>query len=83
MELARLQPEWMDLQTLGAYASVSDKTLRSWIHSARDPLPANQRGNKLYVKRAVFDVWMERQKLKKKAVDLNRMVEKIVTSVRR
>jgi len=82
MEPAKLQFEWMDLRTLRAYASVSEKTLRSWIHSGGDPLPARQRGNKLYVKRTVFDNWMERQKLKKKKVDLKQIVEEIVTSVR-
>jgi hypothetical protein len=50
---------WMDLSRLATYASVCEKTLRSWIRAADNPLPASQRGTKLYVKRDVYDKWLQ------------------------
>lgn len=75
-------PEWMDMRRLTAYASVSERTLRSWIHRLRDPLPASQVGGKIRVRRATFDAWMERQNVPKQ-VDVSRIVEEIVNSVSR
>jgi hypothetical protein len=49
---------WMDLSRLAIYASVCEKTLRSWIRAADNPLPAAQRGTKLYVNRDVYDKWL-------------------------
>jgi excisionase family DNA binding protein len=49
---------WMDLRTLAEYSSVGEKTLRKWIHAGENPLPAAQRGKKLYVNRAAFDEWL-------------------------
>jgi hypothetical protein len=50
---------WMDLRTLAKYACVCEKTLRSWIRAAENPLPASQPGKaKLYVHRDVYDKWL-------------------------
>jgi hypothetical protein len=73
--------EWMDLKRLSEYACASEKTLRSWIHSATHPLPASQRGTKLYVRRRDFDDWMSRHQVRTKAVEIDRIVEDIVSSV--
>jgi hypothetical protein len=51
---------WMDLRTLAAYGCVCQKTLREWIRSIHDPLPAFQRGNKLYVYRIEYDKWLRK-----------------------
>ena len=50
--------EWMDLHGLTRYASVSERTLRGWIRRPINPLPAVQVGNKLLVKRSIFDDWL-------------------------
>jgi excisionase family DNA binding protein len=50
--------EWLDLRALTEYACVSKRTLREWIHSFENPLPAIQVGNKLLVKKSVFDEWL-------------------------
>jgi hypothetical protein len=76
------QPEWLDLKRLSVYACTSEKTLRSWIHAPTDPLPASQRGNKIYVRKAVFDAWMQRQAVANKALaQINRIVDEVVGSV--
>lgn len=49
---------WMDLSRLATYASVCEKTLRSWIRAADNPLPAHRRGTKWYVSRDVYDKWL-------------------------
>jgi Helix-turn-helix domain len=71
----------MDLKTLEKYACASERTLRDWIHSPTDPLPASQRGGKIRVSRRAFDLWMERQPVRA-AEDVNRIVKEIVGSVR-
>jgi excisionase family DNA binding protein len=51
--------EWMDLKGLTHYASVSERTLREWIHRAINPLPAVRVGTKILVRKTVFDQWLE------------------------
>jgi excisionase family DNA binding protein len=50
--------EWLDIKALTEYACVSERTLREWIHRSSNPLPAVQVGNKLLVKKSVFDEWL-------------------------
>jgi len=71
--------EWLDLQRLTGYVAVSNRTLRAWIHSPVDPLPAVRVGTKILVRRSEFDAWMERHRIKQ--VDFGRMVEEIVEAV--
>jgi hypothetical protein len=56
--------EWLDLRRLRAHALVSDRTLRSWIHSPVDPLPAVRVKGKIFVRRYVFDTWLEHHTIK-------------------
>lgn len=67
--------EWMDLRRLQDYATVSERTLRSWIHSADRPLPACRVGAKIMVKRSEFDAWMEKHRIQSVALE---SVESIV-----
>jgi excisionase family DNA binding protein len=71
--------EWLDLRRLRDYAAVSNRTLRAWIHSPVDPLPAVRVGTKILVRRSEFDAWMELHRIK--PVDLGGMVEEIVEAV--
>jgi excisionase family DNA binding protein len=50
--------EWLDLHALTAYACISQRTIREWIHRPTNPLPAARVGGKLLVKRSVFDQWV-------------------------
>lgn len=51
-------PEWMDLRALTQYATVSERTLRKWIHAAQLGLPAIRRDGKILVNRRTFDAWL-------------------------
>ena len=70
---------WLDLRRLRDYGSVSNRTLRAWIHLPTDPLPAVQVGTKILVRRLEFDAWMERHRIKQ--VDLGGIVGEIVEAV--
>jgi excisionase family DNA binding protein len=58
-----LEREWLDVRALTQYASVSERTLRDWVHRPTNPLPAAQVGNKLLVSRAAFDEWLKAHKV--------------------
>ena len=64
-----LSREWLDLRELTLYAAVSERTLRSWIHAPGNPLPSVQVGRKILVRRAEFDSWLERHRVKQVDVD--------------
>jgi excisionase family DNA binding protein len=70
---------WLDLRRLREYATVSNRTLRTWIHSPVDPLPAVRVGTKILVRRSEFDAWMERHRVR--TVDLGCIVEEMVEAV--
>ena len=70
---------WLDLRRLREYATVSERTLRAWIHSQVNPLPAVRVGTKILVRRSEFDAWMERHRIKQ--VDLGCIVEEMVEAV--
>lgn len=50
--------EWLDIRGLTQYASISQRTIREWIHRDSNPLPAVQVGNKLLISRTAFDKWL-------------------------
>jgi excisionase family DNA binding protein len=58
-----VETEWLDLRGLTRYASVSERTLRDWVHRSTNPLPAAQVGNKLLVSRTAFDEWLKAHKV--------------------
>ena len=71
--------EWLGLGELTAYAAVSERTLRKWIHWPSDPLPAVQVGGKILVRRRDFDNWLERHPVQPAdSVDVDGMVEDIL-----
>ena len=55
--------EWLDLRALTKYASVSERTMRHWIHRIANPLPAVRVGSKILVRRSEFDRWLENHRL--------------------
>ncbi len=72
--------QWLDLQALTQYACVSNRTLRTWINSAHDPLPASRIGGKILVRRRDFDGWLEAHRLTT-ADRVNAIVEQLVTEL--
>ncbi len=74
--------EWLGLRRLSAYADVSERTLRTWIHSPFDPLPACQVGGKILVRRRDFDGWIEQHKIKPFAAEeVDKIVREVVEGV--
>jgi Helix-turn-helix domain len=77
-----LAREWLDLRGLTEYAAVCERTVRSWIHSPVDPLPAARIGGKILVRKSNFDHWLERHRMKPAdALDLDGIVREVVEGV--
>ena len=53
-----VETEWLDIRALTQYATISQRTIREWIHRVNNPLPAARVGNKLLIKRSAFDEWL-------------------------
>ena len=71
--------EWLDLKALQNYACVSERTLREWIHRTSNPLPAVRVGNKILVRRSVFDAWLAAHQIKH--IDVGCIVDEMVAGV--
>jgi len=56
--------EWMGLRQVTQYASVSNRTLRAWIHAPIDPLPAVRVAGKHLVRRVELDRWLEKHRVR-------------------
>ena len=79
---SRITPEWLGLRRLAEYSDTSERTLRGWIHSPVDPLPAVRIGGKILVRRADFDTWMQRHKIEPLATDdVDAIVREVVEGV--
>ncbi len=75
----RMASEWLGLRHLAEYSDTSERTLRGWIHSPVDPLPAAQVGGKILIYRRDFDFWMRRHRIiPAESVDVNAIVKEIV-----
>lgn len=81
-EPPQTEREWIDLKALTAYASVSERTLREWVHRAVNPLPAARVGTKILVRRGVFDRWLEAHPLvPADSVDVDATVKQILADI--
>jgi len=81
MEDVREKPgrEWLGLRELSMYANVSERTLRAWIRSPRDPLPAARVCGKLLVRWSEFDNYMDRHRVQPlAAINLDRIVQDVL-----
>ena len=76
---ATLSKEWLGLRQLTEYADISERTLRAWIYSRRDPLPAAKVSGKVLVRKADFDRYLERHRVKPlQEVDLDGIVQEVL-----
>ena len=71
--------EWLDLKALTQYASVSERTVRQWIHRAANPLPAVRIHTKILVRRSAFDRWLESHRLD--TIDVGSIVDEMVSDL--
>ncbi|HEV2419981.1 MAG TPA: helix-turn-helix domain-containing protein [Terriglobia bacterium] len=71
--------EWLGLWELSFYANLCERTLRSWIHSPRDPLPAVKVRGKVLVRKSDFDRYLERHRIHPLvALDVERIVNDVL-----
>jgi hypothetical protein len=75
-----LAPQYLSLRQLSAYASLSVKTLRSYLTDPTNPLPHFKMTGKILVKRTDFDAWMAHWRAKPPD-DLDRLVNKLMAEV--
>ena len=76
--------EWMGLRQLTQYANLSRRTLRAWIHSPVDPLPAVRVAGKILVRRSELDAWLARHRVKSLGIlDLDGIVREALQGVTR
>ena len=75
----RMTSEWLGLRHLAEYSDTSERTLRGWINSPLDPLPAVRVGGKILVGRKEFDSWLRRHRIiPAESIDVNAIVKEIV-----
>lgn len=75
-------PEWFGVRELSTYAAVSQRTLRTWIHSPVDPLPAVRIGGKMLVRRSEVDAWLERHTIvPAPSLDLDLIVSDVLQKI--
>ena len=56
--------EWLGLRELSNYADICERTLRSWIYSPVDPLPAVKVSGKVLVRKSDFDAFLQRYRIR-------------------
>jgi excisionase family DNA binding protein len=78
-EQSKQNKEWLDLKALTQYASVSERTVRQWIHRAANPLPAVRVHTKILVRRSAFDQWLESHRLA--TIDVACIVDEMVSDL--
>ncbi len=78
-------PEWMDLKAAQAYACVSDRTFREWIHLPVNPLPASQTGSgKILIKRSRLDSWLDAHPYQSiNSIDVDQITDEIIDQFRK
>jgi hypothetical protein len=79
----RRMKEYLSLRELAIYASLSVKTLRSYLAHPRHPLPHYQLPGKILVRREDFDAWLEHFRTGEVGpdVDLEKIVNDIVSGL--
>ena len=71
--------EWLGLRDLTCYANISERTLRSWIYSPVDSLPATKVCGKVFVRKSDFDAYLERHRITPlEQLDLDAIVEEVI-----
>ena len=74
-------PEWMGLRQVTQYASVCERTVRSWIHMPVDPLPACLICGKVLISRTELDRWLQRHRIQSStSIDLDAILRNVVQS---
>jgi hypothetical protein len=74
--------QWLGLRQICQYADISERTLRAWIHSPVDPLPAVRVAGKILVRLGDLDAWLDKHRVKRlQTVDLDSIVKDVLRGV--
>jgi len=74
--------QWLGLKELTQYADLSERTIRSWIYSAVDPLPAAKVCGKVLVRKSDFDAYLQRHRIKRlEEINLDATVQDAIRGV--
>ncbi len=78
----KIGTEWLGLRQVTKYADVSERTVRAWIHSPLDPLPAVRVGGKILVRRSELDLWLGRHRVTPlETIDLDGIVREALQGI--
>jgi hypothetical protein len=77
-----IEPNYIDLRTLAAYASCSVRWLRDRLVDQTHPLPHHRVRGKLLVKKDNFDRWMDVHRVVHPSDQLTEIVESVIAQLR-
>jgi hypothetical protein len=69
MRGAAEEGRYFDLKALAAYASLSVRSLRSYVADPIDPLPSFRVRKKILVKKSDFDAWLKKHRVEPHELD--------------
>lgn len=75
----KIEREWLGLRELTQYACVSERTLRGWIYSPTDPLPATKVCGKVLVRKSEFDAFLQRHRIRPVKIDIDAIVRDVLS----
>jgi lambda repressor-like predicted transcriptional regulator len=73
--------EYLSLRELATYASLSVKTLRSYLTHPRHPLPHYRMPRKILVSVTEFEAWLKRFRVEHQGQNLNQLVNDLMDEI--
>jgi helix-turn-helix protein len=78
-DIETINREWLGLRDLTYYAHVSERTIRSWIRSPVNPLPAVKVSGKVLVRKSDFDAFLQRFRIRpSEEIDIDSIVRDVL-----
>jgi hypothetical protein len=78
-DIDTINREWLGLRDLTYYAHVSERTIRSWIRSPVNPLPAVKVSGKVLVRRSDFDAFLQRFRIRQlEEINIDSIVQDVL-----
>jgi hypothetical protein len=78
---SQLDDAYWSLRSLAAYAGLSVRTIRSYLHHPVSPLPHYRIGGKVLVRKSDYDAWVLRFR-QQSAISLSAMVDEVLETIR-
>jgi len=74
-------PKYLSLRDLSKHSSLSVKTLRHFLHAPDSPLPHYRMPRKILIDVQEFDAWFRRFRVENPGLDLNQLVNEIMSEI--